>query len=276
VEKSRAKTGNTVKLLMVDDDVSVGRTKGRMVGRRGLAGTVLIHKIAGAAAASGATLDEVYEIGKYATSCLVTIGVALNGCDVPGQQQHCDIPNDVIELGMGIHNEPGSRKIKPQPSTLSLITEMLAALLDTTDDERNYLQKSPVDHPSKVVLLVNNLGGLSVLEISCITSMVLEQLKSKHSIQPCRVYAGTFLSALNGPGFSVTLLSLPINASAERQKAAQILALLDAPTSAVGWSSSIPPTAWSDPARAKKIPESNNGISEIAEISSIPCELPLS
>ena len=65
VEKSRALSENTIRVLVVDDDVSVGRTKGRMVGRRGLAGTVLIHRIAGADAASGASLDDVYELAEY-------------------------------------------------------------------------------------------------------------------------------------------------------------------------------------------------------------------
>lgn len=271
VEKSRAKARNTVKVLMVDDDVSVGRTKGHMVGRRGLAGTVLIHKIAGAAADSGASLDDVYEVAEYANSCLATIGVTLNGCDVPGQQQHINLAADEIELGMGIHNEPGSRKIKPQPGTKSLIDDMLAAILDTTDKERNYLQKSPVAHPSEVVLLVNNLGGLSVLEITCLTGMVVKQLKSKYMIQSSRVYAGTFLSALNGPGFSITLLSLPKDEPAAEKMADRILAYLDAPTSAVGWTPSLPASGWSE-----TVPEATvtKSVAEKVEINNIPCKLP--
>lgn len=271
VEKSRAKAGNTVKVLMVDDDVSVGRTKGRMVGRRGLAGTVLIHKIAGAAADSGASLDDVYEVAEYANSCLATIGVALNGCDVPGQQQHVDLAADEIELGMGIHNEPGSRKIKPQPGMKSLIDDMLAAILGTTDKQRNYLPKSPVAHPSEVVLLVNNLGGLSVLEITCLTGMVVEQLKSKYTIQPSRVYAGTFLSALNGSGFSITLLSLPKDEPAAEKMANRILAYLDAPTSAVGWAPSLPAAGWSETAPKATVTKC---VAEKVEINSIPCKLP--
>ncbi|KAF2014985.1 dihydroxyacetone kinase [Aaosphaeria arxii CBS 175.79] len=274
VEKSRAKTGNTVKVLMVGDDVSVGRTKGRMVGRRGLAGVILIHKIAGAAATSGASLDDVYEVAEYANSCLATIGVALHGCDVPGQQQLVGLAVDEIELGMGIHNEPGSRKLKPQPEMKSLISEMLAAILDTTDKERNFLPKSPVSHPSEVVLLVNNLGGLSVLELACITGMVVEQLKSEYNIQPRRAYAGTFLSALNGSGFSITLLSLPKDEPATETIADRILAYLDAPTSAIGWSPSLPCTAWSENDTAPKAIYANgfaNGVTEKADLDEIPC-----
>jgi dihydroxyacetone kinase len=273
VERSRARAGNTVKVLMVDDDVSVGRTKGRMVGRRGLAGTVLIHKIAGAAAALGASLNDVYDVAEYANRFLATIGVALNGCDVPGQQQHVDLAADEIELGMGIHNEPGSRKIKPQPSIKSLIDEMLATILDTTDKERNYLSKSPVAHPSEVVLLMNNLGGLSVLEITCLTGMVVEQLKSKYKIHSSRVYVGTFLSALNGSGFSITLLSLPKDGPASESLAKSILAYLDAPTSAIGWTPSLPAAAWSETSETAPKETFAKSFAEKVEIVDIPCKL---
>ena len=174
---------------------------------------------------------------------------------------------------MGIHNERGSRKIKPQPSTAGLIAEMLAALLDTTDKERNYLQKSPINYISEVVLLINNLGGLSVLEISSLTNIVLEHLQIRYSIWQCRVYAGTFLSSLNGPGFSITLLSLPTDEPAVAQKASRILACLDAPTSAVGWGQSPPTARWLETSPKTRIIEGRNNRVEKVEIKSIPCEL---
>ena len=249
VEKSRSR-GNNVRMVVVGDDVSIGRSNNKMVGRRGLAGTVLVHKIAGAAAAKSLSLDEVADISQFAAENLATIGVGLNRCDVPGQQRHMDLALDEIELGLGIHNEPGSRRLNPQPATADLISDMLSALLDTTDADRSYLATSPaVDKNAVVVLLINNLGGLSVLELTCLTNIVAETLQNRYEVKPHRVYCGTFLSALNGSGFSVTVLSLPAG-----EKSDQILSFLDAPTAAIGWTSSIPSSIWSSGAVAVEAP----------------------
>lgn len=243
-EKFRAATGNKARVVMVCDDVSIGRSRNKMVGRRGLAGTVLVHKVAGAAAAKGLTLDEVADVAEYAIKNLATIGVGLDGCDVPGQQQHDTLPSDEIELGLGIHNEPGSRKLRPQPSTTDLIALMLDNLLNPADEERNYLGFSAGEEGSDWILLLNNLGGLSVLEVNALTDMVTEQLGTTYAIRPCRTYASTYLSALNGPGFSITLLRLPSADAAQQDLKNQILSYLDVPTTAAGWTSSVPSNMW--------------------------------
>jgi dihydroxyacetone kinase len=110
---------------------------------------------------------------------------------------------------------------------------MLKQLLDTDDKDRAFLQVKP-----PVVLMVNNLGGVSVLELGAITAVVGRQLASGYNIQPVRVLSGTYMTSLNSMGFSITLLSL------DTRNSHHLLELLDAPAQAVGWSAPIKPEAW--------------------------------
>jgi hypothetical protein len=110
---------------------------------------------------------------------------------------------------------------------------MLRQLLDTTDKDRAFLF---VNAP--IVLVINSLGGISVLELGAITAVVARQLASEFNIRPVRVLSGTFITSLNGMGFSITILNLEANSSYD------LLELLDAPAEAVGWSAPIKSEAW--------------------------------
>lgn len=112
---------------------------------------------------------------------------------------------------------------------------MLSSILDVTDVERNYLTSIPQQGGHGVVLLVNNLGGLSTLEVVAVTGEVVSQLSTNYQLNLSRVYTGTFLSALNGPGFSITILALPKS----EPLSSRILQWLEAPTDALGWTCSI-------------------------------------
>ncbi|KAH8891488.1 dihydroxyacetone kinase [Thozetella sp. PMI_491] len=230
-QRFRFRTGIPVRLVVVTDDVSIGRAKSARVGRRGLAGTVLIHKIAGAAAATGLSLDEVAEIAEFANRNMGTIGAALDGCDIPGQKSMPRLECGQIELGIGIHNEPGSRRITSQPTLDLLVAEMLSNILSTEDQERGFIASLSPGGPGDIVLLINNLGGLSPFEIAAVAGEVLSQLSLKYQAKPVRVYVGTFLSALNGPGFSITILNLP----RDEKTSGKVLEFLDTPTDASGW-----------------------------------------
>ncbi|KAF7547252.1 hypothetical protein G7Z17_g7867 [Cylindrodendrum hubeiense] len=266
-ERFNISTGVPVKLVIVADDVSIGRSKSALVGRRGLAGTVLVSKISGAASASGLDLDAVATAANFVIANMGTIGVGLDGCDLPGQPHQSRVADDELELGIGIHNEPGSKRIQPRPSLTDLVKEMLANILGE-DPERNYLESPPRPEHHDVVLLINNLGSLSNLEIVAITGEVVSRLHTDYDLKPTRVYAGTLLSALNGPGFSITLLSLP----KDNSLSAKVLEWLDAPTDAIGWPCAITSTAW-----AGQAPVSTNA--ELAEqeqvvslnIPAVPC-----
>lgn len=137
---------------------------------------------------------------------------------------------------MGIHNEPGSHRMK---FTLpELVKTMLFQILDHNDPDRAFITREPGD---EFVLLINNLGGVSSLESSGITDEVYRQLERDYSIKPVRVIQGTFLTSLNGLGFSASLLKLADNGLGAGKS---FLELLDAPAEAVGWSAPIPASTW--------------------------------
>ena len=173
-EKAKASLGIPVEVLVVGDDVAIGRERSGKVGRRGLAGTVLVHKILGAYSSQpGVTLADVLKLGKEIVQNLVTIGVSLDHVYIPGREKLLSSDEDQVELGMGIHNEPGSQVLSPRPQLPVLINTMLDRLLDCDDKDRGYVDFSNAEH---VVLLVNNLGGLSPLEFSGITTNIIKQL----------------------------------------------------------------------------------------------------
>jgi dihydroxyacetone kinase len=115
---------------------------------------------------------------------------------------------------------------------------MLAQMLDPSDKDRNFLNVSKED---KTVLLINNLGGVSPLELGGITTEVCDQLASAYGIVPARVLSGTFMTSLNGLGFSISLLKL---VDTGLGSGSSILELLDAPAEAVGWTPSVKTRTW--------------------------------
>lgn len=136
---------------------------------RGLAGTILVYKLASALSDTGADLDAVEDVAKYAISRLGTLGVGLDHCHVPGTKAgESHLGHDQVELGMGIHNEPGTSKLS-LPTTKELVDELLGRIIDTTDKERSFVDFKG-DGEDEVVLLVNNLGSISELELGGITN----------------------------------------------------------------------------------------------------------
>ncbi|KAL4734908.1 Dak1 domain-containing protein [Aspergillus similis] len=235
-EKSRA-AGIKTEFFAINDDAGVGKTKGGKVGRRGIGGGVLILKIVGALAEAGGSLEEVYKTAQLANENLASVGSSLEHVHVPGREPSDDhIPEGEVEIGMGIHNEPGSTRTKT--TLVDLVATMLLQILDHNDPDRSYITHSPGD---KFVLLINNLGGLSTLELSGITDEVYRQLGKSYQIKPERVIQGTFLTSLNGLGFSISLLKL---ADTGLGPGKSFLELLDAPAEAVGWSAPINPATW--------------------------------
>ncbi|KAF3401363.1 Dihydroxyacetone kinase 1 [Talaromyces pinophilus] len=236
-EKTKA-AGRPAEFYAIGDDVGVGRARGGKVGRRGLAGGILVMKIASALAETGASLEEVYRIAQLSAENTVTLGSSLEHVHVPGREVSNEfVPNDEVEVGMGIHNEPGSHRMKS--ATLpSLIKTMLLQLLDHNDPDRAWMTRQAGD---KFVLLINNLGGVSTLELSGITAEVTKQLAIEYDIKPVRTLQGTYLTSLNGLGFSVSLLKL-VDTGLGAGKS--LLELLDAPTEAVGWAAPVQPSTW--------------------------------
>src|SRR5471030_47051 len=147
--------GYNVELVMVSDDISLPDNKQP----RGIAGTVLVHKIAGYAAEQGKSLKDVTKIAQQAIDATASMGVAMSGCSLPGggeDEEEQRIESGHVELGLGIHGEPGVSKMKTQNSkkVVDTLVEKLQAHVKKSD---------------KLAELINNLGGVSPLEMSQLT-----------------------------------------------------------------------------------------------------------
>ncbi|KAG6989754.1 dihydroxyacetone kinase [Physcia stellaris] len=241
VEKARA-VGKKVEMVIVGDDVGVGRAKSGKVGRRGLSGTALVAKLCSALAAQGADLDECAGVGRLAVANLVSVGASLSRVHVPGRsmeeakEEEERLGPGLVELGMGIHNEPGCEKLKTDLP--GLVKKMLAQLLDPGDTDRAYVK---IGKKEDLLLLINNFGGTSNLELGAVTTEICAQLRTDYELRPKRVLTGNFFGSLDGPGFTITILKL-VDTGLGSGKS--MLELIDAPAEAVGWPVSIKPETW--------------------------------
>lgn len=234
VERAKAH-GYKIDMIIVGDDAAVGRSKGGMVGRRALAATALVHKIVGSAASEIEDLSRLKILGDSVANNTVTIGATLDHCSVPGR----DIANfepigqNDAEIGLGIHNETSVKKVNPVPMIDSLVQDLLEFLLNENDKDRYFV---PFDLSNdETVLLVNNLGGTSTLEMYAITNCVIETLYQQYSLRPKKVIVGEFATSLNAPGFSITLLNVSCASKQSQISISHIMSYLDLPTDAPGW-----------------------------------------
>lgn len=185
-----------------------------------------------------ASLKDVTRVAQIVADNTVSIGSSLSHVHVPGRREPEDdeLKEGEVEVGMGIHNEAGSeRKSTDLPG---LVKTMLEHCLNIADQDRSF---SSITQKDEVVLLVNNLGGVSPLELGGITNEVIEQLESSYNINPVRILSGTFMTSLNGLGFSISLLKV---ADLQLGGGPSLLELLDAPVEASGWSAAISSGTW--------------------------------
>ena len=205
--------GVPTRAVVVADDVALHDTVER--GRwRGIAGTVFVHKVAGAAAAAGLALDGVVQEAVAAAAALGTMGVALDACTVPAAgKPGFSLGEAEMELGLGIHGEQGVRRGALEPAD-SIVDTILATLM----------AQMPLGRGARVALLVNGLGGTPPMELAIIARHALAGLRS-HGVVVERAWAGNFMTALEMPGCSLSLLAVDDAR----------LARLDAPSTAPAW-----------------------------------------
>jgi triose/dihydroxyacetone kinase / FAD-AMP lyase (cyclizing) len=211
-EMARAE-GIPVEIIIVDDDVALKGT-GQATGARGLAGTVFIHKLLGAAAAEGKSLADLAAIGKAAVASLATMGVSFSAGTSPAVgKPSFELGEHEMELGLGIHGEPGVKRTDLQPAnqvTETLLTEIL--------------RQGSFGDKQRVAVMVNNLGATTEMELAIVARHAASFLAGKGPTVE-RIYAGTFLSSLDMAGISISVLGL----NEDR------LRWLDASTTAPAW-----------------------------------------
>lgn len=211
-ELARAE-GIPVELVLVSDDVALRETVARDR-RRGIAGTILVHKVAGAAAAKGLALEDVIRLARRIADNVATMGISLGACTLPAVgKPGFNLDDDEIEVGLGIHGEQG---VARRP--MATADELCRLILETMEADRPFVPGS------KVALLVNGLGTTPPMELSVITRGAVRNLQAR-GVEVTRAWCGTFLSALDMPGFSLSTLLLEDD----------IAVLLDAPTAASAW-----------------------------------------
>ena len=206
----------------MDDDRAL-KSSDNAVGRRGLCGTLIIHKIAGALASQGASLEDILAHLHKVKPNLGTIGLSLSPCSLPGRGPSFSLGPDEMELGLGIHGEAGVKRI-PLASAKTVVATMMHHMNHCDADEAT-------PRKDRVVVMVNNLGGTSYLELNIVAKEVVDYLHSK-SIQVDKVLSGTFMTALEMAGVSITMLLL--------EKDDVNLKLLEAPTAAPAWPNVLP------------------------------------
>lgn len=183
------------------------------------------------------SLKDVTRVAQLVADNTVSIGSSLSHVHVPGRREaeEDELKEGEVEIGMGIHNEAGSERTSTDLP--GLVKTMLSHCLDVGDQDRSF---SKITENDEVVLLVNNLGGVSPLELGGITNEVVEQLAGTFKIKPTRILSGTFMTSLNGLGFSISLMRVADIGGI----GASILELLDAPAETSGWSAAISSGTW--------------------------------
>ena len=188
--------GVKVRTLFIDDDVSV-QDSTYTVGRRGVAGNFFVIKAVGAAAEAGADLDEIVRIGEKVNSVTRTMGIALTACTPPSKGSPLfELGEDEIEVGVGIHGEPGRRRAKWAPAD-ELVDELLEAVVIDL----------PFKSGDRVALMVNGLGGTPISELYLLYGIAHEKLAAK-GITIGRNYVGEYCTSLDMAGASITLVKL--------------------------------------------------------------------
>ena len=188
--------GTNVAQVVVDDDVAVEDSL-YTSGRRGVCGTILVHKAAGAKAAEGADLEEVQRVGQKVIDNVGTMGMALTSCVTPEKGEATfDLPEDEIELGIGIHGEPGVERTDVM-SADEITEELTEAVLEDLDLEAG----------QEVMTIVNGMGGTPQMELF-VVNRKLQQLLSDHGLETWDAWVGDYMTSLDMEGCSITVCAV--------------------------------------------------------------------
>lgn len=181
--------------VVVNDDVAV-KDSLYTTGRRGVAGTIFVHKIAGAKAAKGASLEEVKAAAEKVIANVRSMGMAIEPCTVPAAgKPGFELSDTEMEIGIGIHGEPGTHR-----EALGTADSIAKMLLDSILADLDYTG-------SDVVVLVNGMGGTPLMELYIVNNFVQDYLKEK-GVRVYDTMVGNYMTSIEMAGFSLTLLRL--------------------------------------------------------------------
>lgn len=198
--------------VVVNDDVAV-RDSLYTTGRRGVAGTVFVHKLAGAKAEQGASLADVKGVAEKVVANVRSMGMAIEPCTVPAAgKPGFELADDEMEIGIGIHGEPGTHREKLRPAN-----EIAKMLIDEILSDLDYKGRD-------VVVMVNGMGGTPLMELYIVNNFVQDYLKEQ-GVHVYDTMVGNYMTSIEMAGFSLTLLRLDDD----------MKALYDAPADTLAW-----------------------------------------
>lgn len=202
-----------VESVVVNDDVAVENSS-FTTGRRGVAGTIFVEKILGAMAEDGKSLEEIKAYADKLIPQIKSMGMAIKACTVPSSgEESFHLEDDEMEIGIGIHGEPGIRKeaLKPVKGIVEELMDKILAELDLSDG-------------SEIALMVNGMGGTPLQELYVIAHDAHVYLKDK-GISTYKTYVGNYMTSIDMAGFSLSVIKLD---ETSRK-------YLDAPADAIAW-----------------------------------------
>ncbi|XP_034827112.1 triokinase/FMN cyclase-like [Maniola hyperantus] len=210
--------GIKTELVFVGEDVASSHNK---TGGRGMCGEVFLFKMLGAMSAEGYDLSSMHNALVEATKNLATLGVCFSACSLPGQPPLFEIAPDEMELGAGVHGEAGIEKLK-----MGTAKEIVALILE------KIIAHLKLSAGSRVGVMINNMGGTSLMEINVIAAEIKDYLDLKQ-IKAERMISGHLKTSLEMQGFQICLMHL------NKEHGDLWLQLLDAPTEAIGWTGGV-------------------------------------
>jgi dihydroxyacetone kinase-like protein len=190
--------GKVVDYVVAADDVALLHNNST-TGMRGIAGTVLVHKIAGAKAQQGGSLVQVKTVAEKAIKNLATYGLALDACTVPAiGHKGFTLGDNEVEMGLGIHGEPGVKRV-PMKNVDAFVDDMMTVIVDSLHLQSN----------DRVAVLINGLGATPIMELYIANRHVHKILQAKN-IHVAKTFVGNYMTAIDMPGFSISVLKLDL------------------------------------------------------------------
>ena len=197
-EMAEADGIKTKKVIVADDIASASEAEKSK--RRGIAGMIFVFKVAGAIAETGASLDDVFKTASETNNNIRTLGVALSPCILPeAGKPTFEISDDEIEIGMGIHGEPGIKREKLKPAN------------DLVDDlYKRIIEDSKLAENDNITVMINSLGATPLEELYIVSKRINENL-SNSKINNVKTYVGRYATSMEMAGMSITTLKLNDN-----------------------------------------------------------------